>query len=162
MLLTTETSEQNLPYFVCSFICSILRTECSKQMARRFFFHSLVVYFSDYMDTVSNFDEYSILLITDISEKMLSSFIFADNNERLPNIQPVFITVDPARDTKEVIKKYIEEFSPKFIGLTGEPQSTIVSEGFKVGIRGAPIMPRDVSLSDSKCYHFPIDFELNG
>merc|ERR1719154_161391 len=30
-------------------------------------------------------------------------------------------------------------------------ESTIVSEGFKGGTRGAPIMPRDVSLSDSKC-----------
>ena len=31
--------------------------------------------------------------------------------------------------------------------------STIVSEGFKGGTRGAPIMPRDVSLSDSKCWN---------
>ena len=30
-------------------------------------------------------------------------------------------------------------------------ESTIVSQGFKGGTRGAPIMPRDVSLSDSKC-----------
>ena len=29
--------------------------------------------------------------------------------------------------------------------------NTIVSEGFKGGTRGSPIMPRDVSLSDSKC-----------
>ena len=35
---------------------------------------------------------------------------------------------------------------------TGE--STIVCEGFKVGTRGAPIMPRDASLSsDSKCWN---------
>ena len=32
-------------------------------------------------------------------------------------------------------------------------QSTIVSEGFKGGTRGSPIMPRDVSLSDSKCWN---------
>ena len=32
-------------------------------------------------------------------------------------------------------------------------ESTIVSEGFKGGTRGAPIMPRDVSLSDSKCWN---------
>ena len=30
-------------------------------------------------------------------------------------------------------------------------QSPIVSEGFKGGTRGSPIMPRDVSLSNSKC-----------
>ena len=32
-------------------------------------------------------------------------------------------------------------------------QSTIVSEGLKGGTRGAPIMPRDVSFSDSKCWN---------
>ena len=32
-------------------------------------------------------------------------------------------------------------------------ESTIVSEGFKGGTRGSPIMPRDVSLSDSKCWN---------
>ena len=38
-----------------------------------------------------------------------------------------------------------------FISNNGE--STIVSEGFKGGTRGAPIMPRDVSLSDSTCWN---------
>ena len=32
-------------------------------------------------------------------------------------------------------------------------QSTIVPEGFKGGTRGIPIMPRDVSLSDRKCWN---------
>ena len=36
---------------------------------------------------------------------------------------------------------------------TGSTESTIDSEGFKGGTRGAPIMPRDVSLSDSKCWN---------
>ena len=32
----------------------------------------------------------------------------------------VFISVDPARDTPDVIKRYVEAFDPKFIGLTGD------------------------------------------
>ncbi len=34
-------------------------------------------------------------------------------------IQPVFITVDPERDTPKVLKSYLTMFDPKIIGLTG-------------------------------------------
>jgi protein SCO1/2 len=36
-------------------------------------------------------------------------------------VQPVFITVDPARDTSERLKAYLASFSPLLIGLTGSP-----------------------------------------
>ena len=40
-----------------------------------------------------------------------------------------------------------------FLSFPGKTmsESTIVFEGFKGGTRSSPIMPRDVSLSDSKC-----------
>jgi cytochrome oxidase Cu insertion factor (SCO1/SenC/PrrC family) len=34
-------------------------------------------------------------------------------------MRPVFITCDPARDTPEVLQKYLREFHPDIIGLTG-------------------------------------------
>jgi protein SCO1/2 len=34
----------------------------------------------------------------------------------------VFITVDPERDTQKLIKDYVENFGPTFIGLTGTPE----------------------------------------
>lgn len=34
-------------------------------------------------------------------------------------IQPVFITVDPGRDTVERLALYVQNFHPRFIGLTG-------------------------------------------
>lgn len=37
-------------------------------------------------------------------------------------VQPVFITVDPQRDTPAVIKQYASAFSPRIIGLTGTPE----------------------------------------
>jgi protein SCO1/2 len=34
-------------------------------------------------------------------------------------VQPIFITVDPARDTAPVLKDYIAHFSDRIVGLTG-------------------------------------------
>ncbi len=38
------------------------------------------------------------------------------------DIAPIFISVDPARDTPAVMKRYTAAFSPRLIGLTGTPQ----------------------------------------
>lgn len=37
-------------------------------------------------------------------------------------IQPIFITVDPSRDTAKVIKEYVVLFDKKLVGLTGTEQ----------------------------------------
>ena len=34
-------------------------------------------------------------------------------------IAPIFITVDPARDTSEHLKEYVTFFHPRLVGLTG-------------------------------------------
>ena len=34
-------------------------------------------------------------------------------------IQPVFISIDPERDTVPQVKQYVKEFHPRLIGLTG-------------------------------------------
>ncbi len=37
-------------------------------------------------------------------------------------VTPVFVTIDPARDTADVVAEYVALFHPKFIGLTGTAQ----------------------------------------
>jgi len=38
---------------------------------------------------------------------------------KVPNVQPLMITVDPKRDTIEVLADYVSNFHPSVIGLTG-------------------------------------------
>ena len=48
-------------------------------------------------------------------------------------LQPIFITVDPERDTPAVMKDYTSAFHPKLLGLTGTPQQiAAVSKEFAV------------------------------
>jgi cytochrome oxidase Cu insertion factor (SCO1/SenC/PrrC family) len=37
------------------------------------------------------------------------------------HIQPVFVSIDPERDTPEVLKQYVGNFHPRLVGLTGSP-----------------------------------------
>lgn len=39
------------------------------------------------------------------------------------NVQGLFITLDPRRDTAEVVKEYVSRFHPSFLGLRGDEQS---------------------------------------
>lgn len=49
------------------------------------------------------------------------------------HIQPVFITIDPVRDTPAVLKDYLANFDKRYIGLTGtEEEIDAVLAGFKV------------------------------
>ncbi len=48
-------------------------------------------------------------------------------------IQPIFISIDPARDTPEVLKSYVGNFGPRLIGLTGTPeQIAAVAKAYRV------------------------------
>jgi protein SCO1 len=37
-------------------------------------------------------------------------------------VQPLFITIDPQRDTSKVMQQYTQSFDPRIIGLIGTPQ----------------------------------------
>ncbi|XP_034255456.1 protein SCO1 homolog, mitochondrial [Thrips palmi] len=52
-------------------------------------------------------------------EKMAVVIENIDKAENADPMQPLFISVDPERDTPEIIAKYTADFSPKLKGLTG-------------------------------------------
>jgi protein SCO1/2 len=48
-------------------------------------------------------------------------------------VQGLFVTVDPQRDTPEVLKAYMENFDPTFLALYGTPEKLAgVAKDFKV------------------------------
>ena len=55
-------------------------------------------------------------------------------------IAPVFITIDPARDTPSVLKTYLAQFDPRFVGLTGtEAQIAKVAHSYRVYFAKHPL-----------------------
>ena len=48
--------------------------------------------------------------------------ILKELGEQAERVQPIFITVDPERDSGQVLKTYTEFFDPRILGLTGSPQ----------------------------------------
>jgi protein SCO1/2 len=61
--------------------------------------------------------------------------------ERAARVQPIFISVDPARDTPQVLRQYVAAFHPRLIGLTGnEAEIAQVARAYGVYYqRGEPI-----------------------
>ena len=59
-------------------------------------------------------------------------------------VQPVFISIDPERDTPEAMAEYIQYFHPNLIGLTGsQAQIDAVTKAYRVYAARAPAMPGD-------------------
>ena len=46
----------------------------------------------------------------------------------MPNATVVFVTTDPTRDTPEALKKFLGNFDPEFIGLTGTDAEILAAE----------------------------------
>jgi protein SCO1/2 len=48
-------------------------------------------------------------------------------------VQVLWVTVDPERDTRAVVGRYVHAFNPGFIGLRGTPaQTQAVAEAFRI------------------------------
>ena len=50
--------------------------------------------------------------------KIVSEQLKQDQNK----LKIFFISIDPKRDTPEIVKDYLESFGEQFIGITGEPE----------------------------------------
>ncbi len=70
--------------------------------------------------------------------------------DKAKDIQPIFITVDPERDTVESMAKYVSMFHPSLVGLTGTAEETkAVAKAYKIYFAKV----QDESLNDYTMDH---------
>lgn len=67
------------------------------------------------------------------------------------NVQVLFITLDPERDTKDLLAAYVTQFDPSFVGLYGDkPTTAATALGFKVFFQKQPgSTPKTYSIDHS-------------
>jgi protein SCO1/2 len=75
------------------------------------------------------------------------SEVFRAAGERAGNTRALFITVDPARDTPELLKNYLGSFDPRIIGLTGtQDEIDAVVKAFRAYARKVPTASGDYTM----------------
>lgn len=64
--------------------------------------------------------------------------------DQAAQVVPLFVTVDPRRDTKAQLKDYMSAFGPTFVGLTGSEQMTdAAARAFRVRYQIHPPTGKD-------------------
>ncbi len=60
--------------------------------------------------------------------------------DKAKKVVPIFITLDPERDTPQVLKQYVPSFHPSFLGLYGDAEATArTAKEFKVFVQKQPV-----------------------
>lgn len=71
----------------------------------------------------------------DVCPTTLAEFVQVKNSlgKDGDKVQVAFVTVDPERDTPEILRAYVTQFDPSFLGLRGDADATArVAKSFKV------------------------------
>lgn len=74
-----------------------------------------------------------------------------DNRKR---VQVLLITVDPERDTPQLLARYVTAFDPGFLGLSGDPAATRqAARAFKMFYQKVPTTNGDYTMDHSTGYY---------
>ncbi|PIR38912.1 MAG: SCO family protein [Alphaproteobacteria bacterium CG11_big_fil_rev_8_21_14_0_20_39_49] len=104
-----------------------------------------------YMLVYFGFSNCPMICPTDMNNISLS--IAGVGEEMAEKIQPIFITIDPKRDTVENLKSFITNFHPKFQALTGTPeQIASVANAYRVYYKEAKAEDLQEYLMDHTAY----------
>ena len=74
------------------------------------------------------------------------------------DVQVVFVTVDPQRDTPQILAEYVPAFDPTFMGLTGTPDEVAAAtKEFRVYASARPAKPGEEYTVDHSAQMFAFD-----
>lgn len=74
------------------------------------------------------------------------------------DVQPLFVTLDPQRDSPAVLREYAAAFHPRLVALTGsEAEIRRVATDYKVFFEKVPLPGRDTYTIDHTAYTFLLD-----
>ncbi len=110
----------------------------------------MLVYFGySYCPDICRIELHKITLALELLEK---------DGYDISAIQPLFITVDPERDTVAELKEYVLDYHPSLIALTGTPaEIKAVTDRYKVYYKKRPIDGSDDYLMDHQSFIFVMD-----
>jgi protein SCO1/2 len=77
--------------------------------------------------------------------------------DKAKEIVPVFISIDPERDTPEAVGNYVKSFGPNFVGLTGSPEAVAAAaKSYRVAYTKVEnkASPSDYSVDHSALVYF--------
>ena len=78
--------------------------------------------------------------------------------DRERDVQVLFVTVDPQRDTAELLRQYVPAFHPAFLGLRGsEAEVAAVTKDFKVYANQRPGKTPETYTVDHSAQSFVFD-----
>jgi protein SCO1/2 len=75
-------------------------------------------------------------------------------------MQVLFVTVDPERDTPEVLRQYVPSFDPRFLGLYGDAEATArAAKEFRIFYQKQPLKDSGAYTVDHSAGTYILDRE---
>ncbi|XP_041326205.1 protein SCO2 homolog, mitochondrial [Pyrgilauda ruficollis] len=72
-------------------------------------------------------------------ERLSRAVRLLERDPALPPLQPLFVTVDPERDDEAALARYLRDFHPRLLGLTGTPEQVrAAAAAFRVYVSAGP------------------------
>lgn len=74
------------------------------------------------------------------------------------SVRPVFVSIDPDRDTPQVIDEFVKSFDPRLVGLTGKPSEiAALAKQYRVFYQKVPVEGSDDYFIEHSSYIYVMD-----